>query len=87
MFRKSNLFDRMGAIAGFSACTVLTAMLVSGPTLQPVDPAAAQAPIAQVAKYRPATGESATQLRVARNGAMVSIPLDPARLERCPRCR
>jgi hypothetical protein len=87
MFQKSNLFDRMGAIAGFSACAVLTTMLVSGPTLRPVEPAVEQAAIVQVAKYRPGAGQPDVQDRVARNDAMTSMPIDPATVARCPRCR
>jgi hypothetical protein len=87
MFQYSNLFDRMGAIAGFSACAVLTTMLVFGPTLRPVEPAVVQATVTQVAKYRPAAGQPDIQTRVARNDAMASVTLDPATVAHCPRCR
>ena len=87
MLQKSNLIDRICAATGFAACAGLVAMLVSGPTLRPVEPAAAQTSVEQVARYRPAASEPVVQARVARNDAMTSMDLDPATLERCPRCR
>lgn len=87
MFQKSNVFDRIGLVVGFSACAVVAAMAIAGPTLRPVEPAMAQARVEQVAKYQPSISEPAVQARAARNDAMTSSGLDPATIERCPRCR
>ncbi len=87
MSAQINSLNAVSFVAGFAACGLLAAAVMASPQRGTTAQMAAVAPVAQVAKYQPVTGEGVAQVRRARNETMGQSAAPAELMESCPRCR